>query len=470
MSFVVFINGLVLVFMAVFLGLDALVFPKTFGPFGYSAILIGLIGTLLSISTSSSSRQMRRAHTFLLTSSVWLTAAIAGAAPLFMWSLSPADALFESMSGLTTTGSTVMSGLDATPRGIIFWRALLQAIGGIGFIVTGIALLPILKIGGMQLFRTESSEGDKELGNATRFASATLQIYLALMGLCALVYLAGGMSGFDAITHAMTTLSTGGYSGHDASFGYFQSPFLQWSATLFMLLGALPFAWYIRVLTKQTFRSEQIQAMLLSLTLVIACLTTWLVATQDTDALTALRLVAFNVVSVVTTTGFATTDYTLWGPFAVTAFFALTAVGGCTGSTAGGAKAMRWLLLFRAIKAQLQTLHSPNRIAIIKYEGRRVEDDVLNGVIAFFILYFATFGALAILLFLFGLDLSTSVSGALTAITNVGPGVGSIIGPAGNFATFTDPEKLIMVFGMYCGRLEFLTLLVLLSPTLWREL
>jgi trk system potassium uptake protein TrkH len=235
--------------------------------------------------------------------------------------------------------------------------------------VTGIALLPILKVGGMQLFRTESSDkGDKELRNATMFASVTLQIYLGLIVVCALVYAVGGMNAFDAVTHAMTTLSTGGYSGYDASFGHFDSPFLQWSATLFMLLGALPFAWYVRGIYRGSFKSEQVKAMLWSLAAVIIVLAMWLAITNDLNFFDALRLVAFNVVSVVTTTGYATTDYTLWGPFAVAVFFVLTAVGGCTGSTAGGAKAMRWLLAGRAIIAQVKIIQSPSRLVSIKYE------------------------------------------------------------------------------------------------------
>lgn len=471
MNFVFYINGLVLVFFAALMALDALIFPGTAEVFGFAALLVGAVGVLLSVASSSSASGLRRLHTFLLTSSVWLVAALAGAVPLYMWALSPVDAVFEAMSGITTTGSTVMSGLDTTPHGIILWRAMLQTVGGIGFIVTGIALLPILKVGGMQLFRTESSDkGEMELRNATLFASATLQVYLGLLVLCALVYHAGGMSAFDAITHAMTTISTGGYSGHDASFGYFQSPFLQWSATLFMLLGALPFAWYIRVIYRGHYRSEQISAMIWSLVAVIGIMTVWLVATNGTAPLTALRLVAFNVVSVVTTTGYATTDYTLWGPFAVSAFFILTAVGGCTGSTAGGAKAMRWLLFSRAVKAQLQTIRSPHSVISIKYEGRRVEADVMSGVVSFFVMYMATFWILAITLGLFGLDITTATSGALTALANVGLGLGPIIGPAGNFSSLSDPVKLVLVIGMFLGRLELLTVLVLLNPVFWRNL
>ncbi|WP_071674531.1 TrkH family potassium uptake protein [Nioella nitratireducens] len=472
MNFVVLINGLTMLFFAALMGVDAALFPATGEEFGLSAVLVGLTGAALSLAggTSTDTAGLHRMHTFLLTSSVWMTAALAGAVPLMFWSLTPVDAVFEAMSGITTTGSTVMSGLDQTPRGIILWRAVLQAVGGVGFIVTGIALLPILKVGGMQLFRTESSDkGEKELRNATLFASATLQIYLGLMALCALAYLAGGMSPFDAATHAMTTLSTGGYSGYDASFGHFTSPFLQWAGTVFMLLGALPFAWYIRVVYRGAFRSEQVTGLVWGLAVVIVGLAFWLAIADEVPLTEALRMVAFNVVSVVTTTGFATTDYTLWGPVAVAAFFLLTAMGGCTGSTAGGVKAMRWLLLGRRVRVQIQHIVAPHRVVTVKYEGRPVEEDVLSGVVSFFVFFAASFLILSIVLTLFGLDLATATSGAMTALANVGPGVGEIIGPAGNFASLSDPVKLVLVLGMFLGRLEMLTVFVLLTPLFWRE-
>ncbi|WP_353473140.1 TrkH family potassium uptake protein [Salipiger sp. H15] len=470
MSFIYFINGLVCLFFAVLMVPVAILFPDTGATFVMSAALVGMVGGGVSLSTWSDFQEQNRLLGFLLTSSVWVTAAVAGAVPLWMWGLSPVDALFEAMSGITTTGSTVMSGLDQTPRGIIMWRALLQGVGGVGFIVTGIAMLPLLQVGGMQLFRTESSDkGEKELKNAAAFASATLRIYLGLIALCAFVYFLGGMSVFDAVTHAMTTLSTGGYSGYDASFGHFTSPFLQWAGTIFMLLGSLPFAWYLRIALRGAFRSEQVEAMLKSLALVITVMTVWLVLDEGMAPFEAATAVAFNVVSVVTTTGYATTDYTLWGPFAAVAFFILTAVGGCTGSTAGGAKAMRWLLFARALKAKMQTIRAPHAVTAIRYEGARVDDDVMKGVISFMMFYGLTFGTFTVALDFFGLDFETSASGALTALANVGPGVGSIIGPAGNFATLSDPVKLILSFAMYLGRLEMITVYVLLTPLFWRE-
>lgn len=470
LSSVIFLNGLVLMAFAGLMALDAMLFRDTAAIFGLAASLVGTLGALLSIASSANRFDMHRVHTFLLTTSVWMTAAIAGAVPLTMAGLTPVDALFEAMSGITTTGSTVMTGLDTTPRGIILWRAILQGVGGVGFIVTGMALLPILRVGGMQLFRTESSEkGERDLKNAAAFASVTLWIYLSLIGLCALTYFFGGMNPFDAITHAMTTLSTGGYSGYDASFGHFDSAFLQWAGTIFMLLGAFPFAWYIRAIHRGIFRSEQVEAMVVCLIIVILGLTAWVVATNDIAPFEALTLIAFNVVSVVTTTGYASTDYLQWGSFVAAAFFILTAVGGCTGSTAGGAKAMRWLLFYRTARSHLQSLQSPHRITSTKYEGRPVETDVLTGVMSFFVIYMGTFFAVSIALAFLGLDFATATSGAITSLANVGPGVGTIIGPAGNFTSLSDPAKLVLTFAMFVGRLEMLTVYVLFFPRFWHE-
>ncbi|MTJ05738.1 MAG: TrkH family potassium uptake protein [Sediminimonas qiaohouensis] len=470
MNFVVFVNGLILLFMAGLMLINAVIFPATSEEFGTSALITGMVGTALTITTRSAFTGLRRLQTFLLTSSVWLTAALAGALPLYLWSMTPVDALFESMSGITTTGSTVMTGLDDTPQGILMWRAMMQMLGGVGFIVVGIALLPILKVGGMQLFRTESSDkNDKELGNAARFAFATLLVYSGLMVLCAVLYRLGGMSVFDAAAHAMTTVSTAGFSTSDASFGQFDSAFLQWTAVFFMIMGALPFAWYIRVLYRGRLRSEQVLALLWTLAAFIACVSLWLALTTGTPPLDALRLAAFNVVSILTTTGYSTADYTLWGPFAVAVFFLLTAAGGCTGSTSGGVKAMRWIILLRAARAEIRKIPLPNAVSTIRYEGRKVEDDVMAGVISFFTFFALTFGCLAFALGLLGLDFQTALSGALTAVANVGPGIGPVIGPAGSFAPLGDAAKLLIVAGMFLGRLEMLTVLVLFSPAFWRE-
>lgn len=470
MNFVVFVNAMLLIGMAALMAVVGMIFPKTAGEFLTSSILVGLMGTLLSLAIAHRMSDFRRLHTFLLTGSIWITGATAGALPLWLWQLSPVDAFFEAMSGITTTGSTVMSGLDTTAPGILLWRAMLQWLGGIGFIVTGIAFLPILRVGGMQLFRTESSErGEKEMASAARFAGATMWVYLSLTALCVVIYTAGGMTFFEAVAHALTTVSTGGYSTSDASFGHFDSAFLQWSGTVFMIAGALPFAWYIRGFNRRTFQSEQVRGILVLFAVTIGVLTIWRVLTAHTPILESLRLVAFNVVSVVTTTGYATTDYTIWGPLAVVVFFALTAVGGCTGSTAGGAKMMRWIIAIRIIQTQLKTIPSPSAVIVARYEGRTVGTDVVGGVMTFFFFYAATVGFLSLALSLYGLDVQTSISGALTAVANVGPGIGDTIGPAGNFASLPDGAKILLCFGMYVGRLEMLTVYILLTVSFWRE-
>ena len=471
MTSVVYINSLLLIFMGTLMALNALLFPATGTVFLQAAILTVTVGGLVCISTANRRGELTRLHSFLLTGSMWITGATAGAFPLWLWGLSGDDAFFEAMSGITTTGSTVMTGLDTTDHGILLWRALLQWIGGIGFIVAGIALLPIMRVGGMQLFQTESSEkGEKQLASAAGFASATIWIYLFLTLLCALVYLSGGMTGFEAVAYALTTVSTGGYSTSDSSFGYFQSAYLQWMGTLFMLAGALPFAWYLRMLKRGVVGSEQVRALIITLIVVILVLTAWRVWTGGTPLLETLRLAAFNVVSVVTTTGYATTDYTIWGPFAAAAFVCLTAMGGCTGSTAGGAKMMRWVVLMRSMRAQIRRVHQPHGIFPVRYEGRPIEADVMSGIMTFFVLYFATVFAIAFALALFGLDMTTALTGALTAVANVGPGIGNIIGPAGNFASLPEGAKWLLTFGMYAGRLEMLTVYVLLLPGFWKEL
>ena len=470
MNFVVFVNGLILLFTATLMLVCAVLFPGTAGIFGSSALIVGMLGGALALATRGAFTGLRRLQTFLLTASIWLTASIAGALPLYLWAMPPVDALFESVSGFTTTGSTVMTGLDDTPRAILMWRAMMQMMGGVGFIVVGIALLPILKVGGMQLFRTESSDKtDKELGNAARFAFATLSVYAGLMVLCAVLYRVGGMSVFNAAAHAMTTVATGGFSTSDSSFGQFDSAFLQWTATAFMVLGALPFAWYIRALLRGRVRSEQVQALLWTLAAAVAGTSLWLTLTTATPPLDALRLAAFNVVSITTTTGYATADYTLWGPFAVAVFFALTFAGGCTGSTTGVVKSMRWIILLRAARAEIRRIPLPDAVSTIRYEGRKVEDDVMTGVISYFTFFALCLAFLALALGLMGLDFQTALSGALTSLANVGPGIGPVIGPAGSFAPLGDGAKLLIVAGMLLGRLEMLTVLVLFSPTFWRE-
>lgn len=469
-SLVVFANGMLLAGLSLVMMLLGLIFPDTREAFLAAGALGGTVGGLTVLAVAHQLGEFRPLHGFVLTSSIWITGAAAGALPLWLWSMGPTDAFFEAMSGITTTGSTVMTDLDQKPPAVLLWRGLLQWFGGIGFIVAGIALLPAMRVGGMQLFRTESSElGDKEMATAARFAGTTLWIYIGLTALCMLVYRVGGMTDFEALVHALTTLSTGGYSTSDDSFGQFDSAVLQWAGTVFMLAGALPFAWYMRWIGRGRFQSEQVRALLTLFAVTIGVLTLWRVVLGGAPVEEALRQVAFSVVSVVTTTGFATVDYTEWGPFAAAAFLALTALGGCTGSTAGGAKTMRWMIFLRVLAVRLKTIRWPHAVIVARYEGRAIPEDVVNGVMTFFVLYGITVIVLAAVLDLYVVDLSTALSGAMTAVANVGPGIGDTIGPSGTFQPLPDGAKWVLCFGMYVGRLEMVTVYVLLTRVFWRE-
>jgi trk system potassium uptake protein TrkH len=412
---------------------------------------------------------------FLLTSSSWFILSAIGALPFAFSNLemTVADTFFESASGLTTTGSTVIAGLDRMPAGILLWRAMLQWIGGAGIIVMAIAMLPYLRVGGMQLFRTESSDrSEKVFPRAAQIATANTVAYLLLSGACALAYYFSGMSGFEAVTHAMTTLATGGYSTSDASFGHFTNPVTHWIAILFMTLGGLPFVVYIQMAYGRRplaiWQDSQARHFLIVLTVVVLAITLWLWTTREIAFSEALRLVAFNVVSVVTTTGYANADYSQWGGFAVMAFLFLTFVGGCTGSTSGGIKALRFELVFTFIWHQILRLCRPRAIFPLTYRGRPLELEVIRSALMFFFLYIATFIVLSLALAAIGLDVLTAISGAATAVGNVGPGLGDIIGPAGNFAPLPDSAKWILSVGMLMGRLELLTLLILLVPAFWK--
>lgn len=443
--------------------------------FSVSAGVTVFAGLALLLTTSGGGLKLSIRQGFMLTTGIWICAAVAGALPLMFsgLGLNFTDAFFETMSGLTTTGSTVLAGLDSAPPGILLWRGLLQWIGGIGFIAVGLAMLPFLQIGGMQLFRLESSErSDKAVPQAGRFAAMLLLVYVGLTMICLGALHMAGMTWLEAAVHAMTTLSTGGYSTSDGSVGHFGSASIEWIITVFMLSGSLPFLLYIRTLQgrgRALLGDEQVRSFLRFVIAVSLGLAVWLWLFADVAMADALRLSAFNVVSVVTTTGYASTDYSLWGDLPAVLFFLLTFVGGCTGSTAGGLKAFRFDILGLALKVYLQRLIYPHGAFAATYNGRTVGEDVFAGVLLFMGLYVITVAVTSLLLAMTGLDLVTSVTGAATAVGNVGPGLGPIIGPAGNFSSLQDPAKWLLSSAMLLGRLEFFTVLALFSPRFWRH-
>lgn len=440
-----------------------------------AAALTLFIGIMLVLMTWDTVRKISIRQAFVLTTVVWVVIPSFAALPLAFadLQLSYTDAFFEAMSGLTTTGSTVMLGLDSTPPGILLWRALLQWLGGIGIIAMAIVILPLLQVGGMQLFRMESSDtSDKVMPRTTQIVTYISVLYVALTALCAVLYWTGGMSGFDAVTHAMTTIATGGFSTHDASVGYFNSPAIDATATMFMLIGGMPFVLYLQALRGaplRLIRDSQVRWFLA--TVVIAVLSMWFYLEGDLEGQVFKNFfrVAFNVVSVITGTGYSTEDYSAWGPFAVSVLFFLMFVGGCAGSTTCGIKIFRFQVLYATAKNQMYRLLQPHGVFIPYYNRRPIPETVTESVMGFFFLYALAFAVIAMGLGLLGLDFLTAASGAATAISNVGPGLGPRIGPAGTFATLPDAAKWLLSFGMLLGRLELFTVLVLLLPSFWRK-
>lgn len=411
---------------------------------------------------------------FVLTTLVWVVVAAFAALPLAFsdLKLSVADAVFESMSGITTTGSTVITGLDRAPPGILLWRAILQWLGGIGIIVMGVAILPILSVGGMQLVRAESSDlSEKILPRAAQIASAIGLIYLSLTLACAILYWYAGMLPFDAAAHAMTTIATGGYSTRDASIGAFGSAAVEWIAIVFMVIGSLPFVLYIQVTSGNLvalFRDAQVRWFLGIVASASLAIAIWLALTLEFAPLDALRHATFNTISVITGTGYASVDYNLWGTFPVAALFFLMCVGGCTGSTTGGIKIFRFTVMHAIAMNQIARLVRPHGVFVPTFNRRPLPEAAAISVMAFVFMFGLSFAVIAAVLAVLGLDYLTAMSGALTALANVGPGLGEVIGPAGNFSSLPDSAKWVLSAAMLLGRLELFTVLILFTPTFWR--
>jgi len=414
-------------------------------------------------------------QSFVLTPLAWSTIALFGAGPLYFSDYgqlkdSFTNAFFESVSGLTTTGATVIVGLDSAPPGILLWRALLQWMGGIGIVATAIAILPALGVGGMQLFRTESSDrSEKVMPRVREIATAIGLIYVGFTVACGVLYWLAGLSWFEALAHALTTVSTAGFSTSDSSMGKF-GPAAQWICILFMICGAVPFVLYVKMLQggRDSLRDSQVRTMLWFLGLVTAGVAAWLILTGRYGIEEAVRYAAFSVVSVVTTSGFSVSDYGQWGNVMIGVFFGLTFIGGCTGSTSGGIKIFRFEVMASLLRSHVMHLMYPRGVFQRVYAGRLLPDDVVASVVVFFAIFFICYSAITITLMALDLDFLTSASAAVAALANVGPGLGPIIGPAGNFASIPDAAKWILSFAMLLGRLELFTVIVLFFPQFWR--
>ncbi len=441
--------------------------------FAASSLFTIFVGISIHIATRGGSTNISIRQAFLMTAGAWIVLTAFGAIPFTLSSLhlSYTDAFFETMSAITTTGATVISGLDKAPPGLLLWRGELQWLGGLGVIVMAIAVLPILKVGGMQLFKVEAFDtAEKILPRATQISRALSAVYVILTLICAVFFYLAGMSKFDAVVHAMTTVATGGMSNHDASLGYFDSLSIELICILFMILGSLPFLLYVRFLQghpKDLFRDRQVRGFF-----IIAAGATFLAwLSQATGGhepgLLELRDASFSVISLMTGTGYTTVDYSKWGVFAITLFFAVTFIGGCSGSTSCGMKVFRFQIIGISLRNRARQILYPNGIFLQRYNGHTLSDGAVNSVMGFFFLFVVSFLLISAVLNSIGLDLITAMSATGTSMANVGPGLGNLVGPAGNFAPLSDVVKWILSYAMLLGRLEVFTILVFFLPSFW---
>ncbi|MDX5594632.1 TrkH family potassium uptake protein [Pseudovibrio sp. SPO723] len=441
--------------------------------FVMSSLIVGMIGVLLVAALGGSlNDRLDVRQVFLLTTLAWVTIPAFGALPFLGLGIGYVDAAFETISGFTTTGSTVLTGLDTLPPGLLLWRSLSHWFGGVGIIVMAIVLMPLLRIGGMQLFRAESSDrSEKVVSRASDLVRWIGGVYVALTLLCAVLYRISGMSAFDAINHAMSTLSSGGFSTHDESFAYFDNNSTLLVCIIFMLASGLPFVMMIKSLRQGSwalFEDPQVRVFLGTVFLSSAGICLYLGIDKHVAFTEAFISSLFVVTSIITTTGFGLGDYIAWGPPMVGLILTFTFFGACTGSTSGGIKMLRFIVFFGTVRAYMKKLIRPDRVVVVRYGDTKITPDLSFSVLAFLVVYMATVGVITVILTAMGLDLVTSFSSAATAVSNVGPGLGEVVGPVGNFASLPDNAKIVLSVAMLLGRLELFTVLVLFDPEFWR--
>ena len=433
------------------------------------------IGLVLISSFRAPITELSFKQALLLASIVWVALSLISAVPIWLGlpGLRFVDALFEAASGLSTTGATVLVGLDSMPTSLLLWRAILQWLGGIGMIVVAAGLLPFLRVGGMQIFRIEFYERlEKARPRATKIAAGLTTTYLLLTFFCAVAYWIGGMSGFDAMTHSMTTIATGGFSTHDQSFGWFQSPWLSWVAIFFMIAAALPFMKYLEVSMGRThalFQDLQVRGFLIFIAVFLIPIPFLFPGLQEFGFFQTLTTITFNGVSMLTGTGYSTEGFDQWGGATLPYFLVLMVAGGCAGSTCCSVKIFRFQVMFAVIRAQFKTTSQPGRLQVPTYGNTPLTNDVIQSVGVFMAIFLACVVLVTFLFSLSGLDFLTSLSGAITTLACVGPGLGEIIGPNGNFASIPDLAKWTSIFAMLAGRLEILPLLIVLTPGFWKR-
>ena len=476
---VFFAIGVLLVILGTFMLIPFFVqflYDEKSSTFISSASVTAFIGILLVLTNLEENRKLNLQQAFLLTTLSWLSIAIFGCIPFLLSNLNLTftDAFFESMSGITTTGSTIITNLDEVSKSILIWRAILQWLGGIGVIVMAITMLPLLNIGGMQLFRMKSSDTAEKILPRTRKVTLIIStIYFALTFICGISYWLAGMNIFDSIAHAMTTIATGGFSTYSDSIGYFQNPKIEVISIIFIILGSIPFIAYLKFIkgdNKIFFKDSQIKGLVYILIISILLMFLYLMLNnKEYSFLENLRISTFNVVSVLSGTGYVTADFSSWGNFPLIFFLFLMFIGGCAGSTTCGIKIFRFQILGHFIINQIKKLVYPHGVFSIKYNEEKISNTFIYSIITFIFLYFLIFFILAVFLSINGLDFITAISGSASAISNVGPGLGSIIGPNGNFSDLPNFSKLSLCLGMLLGRLELFAVLVLFFPSFWKN-
>ena len=477
---VFFAIGVLLIILGVFMLVPFFVqflYDEKNSAFLSSASVTAFIGILLVLTNLEENRKLNLQQAFLLTTLSWLSIAFFGCLPFLLSNLnfSIVDAFFESMSGITTTGSTIITNLDDTPKSILIWRAILQWLGGIGVIVMAITILPLLNVGGMQLFKNDQvSDTTEKILPKTREVTLIISIiYLTLTCACGIAYWFGGMNIFDSIAHSMTTIATGGFSTYSNSIGHFQNPKIEIISIIFIILGSMPFIAYLKFIKgdKKIFlKDSQIRGLIYILIIFILLMIFYLMlGNKEYNFLENLRISTFNVVSVLSGTGYVTADFSSWGKFPLIFFLFLMFVGGCAGSTTCGIKIFRFQILGYFIINQIKKLVYPHGVFSIKYNDKKISNTFIYSIITFIFLYFFIFFILAALLSINGLDFITAISGSASAISNVGPGLGDIIGPNGNYSDLPDFSKLSLSFGMLLGRLELFAVLVLFFPSFWQN-
>jgi trk system potassium uptake protein TrkH len=476
---VFFIIGNLLIILGVFMLLPywvQILYEESSHSFLSSSFITILIGALFVLANLQEEYRLNLKQTFLFSTFAWISIAGFGALPFILSDIdfSISDSFFESMSGITTTGSTVVANLDSSPKSILMWRAIMQWLGGVGIIVMAITVLPLLKVGGMQLFKIESSDKpEKILPRTSQIAFIIITTYLVLTFCCAFFYKILGMSLFDSIAHAMTTIATGGFSTHNDSIGYFNNSNIEIIATIFIILGSIPFITYLKFIKgnrKIFFQDIQIKGLIYLFLLSTLIMFVYLFFNNNSILIIEkIRIASFNVVSILSGTGYVTNDFSLWGKFPLIFFLFLMFIGGCAGSTACGIKIFRFQLLFLFLNNQVKKIIYPNNVFILKYNNQKITDNYMNSVIIFVFAYLFAFILTAMLLSITGLDFLSAISGAATSISNVGPGLGEMIGPNGNFKSIPEISKWILSFGMLLGRLELFAVLILFFPSFWRN-